>query len=104
MGEEMKTPLLFNVPRVTHCHITYSLLKVAQAELFGLWEEFSLMHEASVENDVGAFCNFNAVNVIILQSSSHREINHGMKPQRLVDETLQHSQVLTFNVFWTLFT
>lgn len=104
MGEEMKTQLLFSVPRATHCHITYCLLKVAQAELSGLWEEFSLMHEASVENDVGAFCNFNAVNGVVLQSSSHREINHGMKPQRLVDETLQHSQALTVNVFCTLFT
>lgn len=83
--------------------LTYCFVKVHQAELFGFWEEFSFMHEANVENDVGSFYDFNAVDVVVFQSFSHREINHRMKPQRLIDETLQHFQALIINVF-TFFT
>lgn len=57
------------------------------------------MHETSVENDVGSFSNFSAVNVVVLQSSSHREINHRMKPHRLIDKALQHFQDLMIDVF-----
>lgn len=102
-GEEVKTPRLFCVSRATSCCTTYCFVKVCQAELSGFWEEFGLMHETDVENDVGSFYNFNAFNGVILQSFSHREINHRMEPQRLVDETLQHFQALIINVFCTFF-
>lgn len=79
--------------------LTYCFVKVHQVELFGFWEEFSFMHETDVENDVGSFCDFSAFDDVVFQSFSHREINHRMKPQRLVDETLHHFQALIINVF-----
>lgn len=75
------------------------MFKVGKAELSGFGEEFSLMHETSVENDVGPFCNFTAFDDVVLQSFSHCEINHRMKPQRLIDETLQYFQTLVIEVF-----
>lgn len=62
------------------------------------------MHETNVENDVGPFCNFSAFDDVILQSFSHCEINHGMKPHRLIDKTLQHFQALIIDVFSTFLT
>jgi len=84
-------------------HLTYCFVKVHQVELFWLWEEFGLMHKTDVENDVGSFWDFNAFDDVIFQSFSHCEIDHRMKPQRLIDETLQQIQALIINVF-TFFT
>lgn len=84
--------------------LTYCFVKVHQAELIGFWEKFSLMHETNVKNDVGSFPDFCAFNVVVFQSSPHCEIDYRMKPQRLVDEALQHFQTLIINVLSIIFT
>lgn len=78
--------------RVMHCFttFTYRAVKVCQAELSGFREELSLVHEANVENDVGSFPDVCAIDVVVLQSLTHREVNHRVKPQTLTDETLHH--------------
>ncbi len=83
---------------------TYCFVKIHQVELFGFGEEFSLVHEADVENDVGSFCNFSAFDDVFFQSFPHCEVNHRVKPQRLIDETLQHFQALIIDVFSTFLT
>lgn len=80
------------------CRATYCLLEVGQAELSGFGEEFRLVHEADVENDVGPFPDPNAVDGVVLQSFSHGEIHHGVKPHGLVDEALHHLQALVVDV------
>lgn len=85
-------------------HLTYCFVKVCQAELFRFWKEFSLMHKTNVENDVCSFLNARAFDVVVFQSSPHYEINHRMKPQTLIDETLQHFQTLVVNVFCSFIT
>lgn len=84
------------------CPTTYCLLEVAQAELSGFGEEFRLVHEADVENDVGPFPDPNAVDGVVLQSFSHGEIHHGVKPHGLIDEALHHLQALVVDVLLTL--
>lgn len=76
---------------------TYCFVKIHQAELIWFGEELRLVHEADVENDVGSFLDLSAFDGVVCQSFSHGEINHWMKPQRLVDETLQHVQALVRN-------
>lgn len=82
-------------------HWTNRSVKVLQAELIGFGEELGLMHETDVEDDVGSFPDLRAVNVVVLKSLSHGEVNHRLEPQRLVNEALQHFQVLIINVFCT---
>lgn len=79
--------------------MTYCFVKVHQAELVWFGEEFRLVHETDVENDVGAFLDLNAIDGVIFQSFSHREVDHRVKPQRLINEAIQHFQAMIINVF-----
>lgn len=88
----------FFKPR-NHTLLTYCFFKVLEVELLRFGEEFGLVHETNVENDVSSFLDFCSCDVIVLQSFPHREIHHRMKPQRLVDEILHHFQTLIIKVF-----
>lgn len=83
--------------------LTYRFFKVREVELFRLGEEFGFVHEANVENDVGAFLDFCTCDVVVLHSFPHCEIDHRMKPQRLVDEALHHFQTLVIDIFHVFF-
>lgn len=87
-----------------HFQLTYSFVKVRQTKLFWIWEEFSFMHKTDVKNDVGSFFYFGSFNVVIFQGFSHCKVNHRMKPHRLINELLQHLQVLMINILSTIFT
>lgn len=73
---------------------TYVVFKVVQAEFVGLFEELAFVHASNVQDEVCPFGHPVAVDVVIVQSSSHDEIHHRMKPQRFFDETLENVQVL----------
>lgn len=88
----------------TRARTTYRLLKVVQAELCGFGEEFRLVHETDVEDDVGPIPDLNAVDGVVLQSFSHSEIHHGVKPHGLVDEALHHLQALMIDDLLTFVT
>ena len=62
------------------------------------------MHQADVEYDVGSLGNLNAVDVVILQSFSHCEVNHRMEPHGLIYEALEHCQFLQIKIFHILIT
>lgn len=65
-----------------------------QAELGGPEEEFCPVHVARVQNDVGALRYPVALDDVIRQGSTHGEVHHRVEPQALVDEALQHVQLL----------
>lgn len=74
--------------------LTYIFLKVLQAEVVGFEEELILVHVAGVQNDVGALRHPVTLNDVIRQGSTHGEVHHWVEAQALVDEGLQHLQLL----------
>lgn len=77
----------------THCSV-----KVAQAELVSFGEEFSLVHAAGVQDNVGSFRDLYPLDDVVLQRSSHGEVHHWVEPQGLIDEALHHLQVLVVGI------
>lgn len=49
---------------------------------------------AGVQNDVCSLRHPVAIYDVIRQSSAHGEVHHRVEPQALVDEALQHMQLL----------
>ena len=52
------------------------------------------MHAAGVQNNICAFWYLVTIYDIIREGSSHGEVHHRVKAQALVDEALQHLQLL----------
>lgn len=52
------------------------------------------MHVPGVQNDVGALRHPVTLNDVLRQGSTHGEVHHWVEAQALVDEGLQHLQLL----------
>lgn len=74
--------------------LTYIFLKVLQAEVVGFEEKLVVVHAPGVEDDVGALRHPVALDDVIRQGSAHGEVHHWVEAQALVDEGLQHLQLV----------
>lgn len=73
---------------------TYIFFKVFQTEFIGFVEELCPVHVAGVQNDIYALWDAVAINDVIRQGTAHGEVHHRVEAQALVDEALQHLQLL----------
>lgn len=73
---------------------THSSFKVFKSEFVGFVEKLCPVHVAGVQDDVCSLRHPIAVYDVIRQSSAHGEVHHRVEPQALVDEALQHMQLL----------
>lgn len=73
---------------------THISFKVFKSEFVGFVEKLCPVHVAGVQDDVCSLRHPVAVYDVIRQSSAHGEVHHRVEPQALVDEALQHMQLL----------
>lgn len=63
-----------------------------------------MVHEPRVQNNVGALRHPVALDDVISQGSPHGEVHHWVEAQALVDEGLQHLQLLEVPLLQRLLT